>query len=116
MGGGNEGYGRALFAASPPLWTGHLLAAFELDRADGPWVHPDGLQRQNGALRYSQGDAVDASSLTAMAYHGRWNSNGPPRRRACRRKQRHADGGLNEPKGGVATLPCTARVNLTLGF
>jgi hypothetical protein len=71
---GGEGYRRALFAASPGVGTGHLLAALEVAHNDGPWVHPDGYQKVNGVVRYSQGNSVNGFSLTAMGYHGQWNS------------------------------------------
>jgi hypothetical protein len=37
-------------------------------------VNPDDLQKFNGVLRYSRGNALNGLSLTAMAYHGQWNS------------------------------------------
>jgi outer membrane receptor protein involved in Fe transport len=71
---GGGGYARALFAASPPLGAGHLIAALEVAHNDGPWGHPDEYRKVNGVLRYSQGDTVNGFSLTAMGYHGAWNS------------------------------------------
>ena len=71
---GGEGYGRVVFAASPEVGSGHLLGAFEVAHNDGPWVHPDDFQKVNGVLRYSRGDSVNGLAVTAMAYHGRWNS------------------------------------------
>jgi hypothetical protein len=73
-GGGGEGYARALFAASPSLADGHLLAALEIGHDDGPWARPDDYGKLNGVLRYSQGDAVNGFSVTAMGYHAKWNS------------------------------------------
>ncbi len=71
---GVQGYARALVAASPSAGAGHLVTALELAHNDGPWVHPDDYQKLNGVLRYSRGDAIDGFSITAMGYHGRWNS------------------------------------------
>jgi hypothetical protein len=71
---GGEGYRRAVFAASPRVGPGHVMAALEVAHNDGPWVHPDDYRKLNGVLRYSQGDAVNGFSLTAMGYHGKWNS------------------------------------------
>ena len=71
---GGEGYARAVVAASPEVGKGHVVAALELAHNDGPWVHPDDYQKINGVLRYSQGDQVNGFSLTAMGYHGQWNS------------------------------------------
>ena len=65
---------RALFAASHKLATGDILAAFEATHNDGPWIRPDAFQKVNGIVRYSHGDAVDGFTLTAMGYHGQWNS------------------------------------------
>jgi outer membrane receptor protein involved in Fe transport len=72
--GGGEGYARALFAASPRVGPGHVVAALEAAHNDGPWDHPDDYRKVNGVLRYSQGDSVNGFSLTAMGYHGGWNS------------------------------------------
>lgn len=72
--GGAEGYGRALFAASPKLGAGHVVAAFEFEHNNGPWVHADNYRKLNGVLRYSQGDAVNGFSLTGLAYAGKWNA------------------------------------------
>jgi len=71
---GTFGYGRALFAASPAVGRGHLLAAFETSTNDGPWSVPDAYRKLNAVLRYSRGDNVNGLSLTAMGYHGRWNA------------------------------------------
>ena len=71
---GAYGYGRALVAASPAVGAGHLLAAFETSTDDGPWSVADAYRKLNGVLRYSQGNAVNGFSLTAMGYHGRWNA------------------------------------------
>jgi hypothetical protein len=72
--GGGEGYARAVLAASPQLGSGHLLIAVEANHNDGPWVHPDDFRKINGVVRYSRGDAFNGFSLTAMGYHGEWNS------------------------------------------
>jgi outer membrane receptor protein involved in Fe transport len=72
--GGTYGYARALFAASPKLGRGHLLAALETSRNDGPWTVSDDYRKLNGVLRYSQGDNVSGFSLTAMGYHGDWRA------------------------------------------
>ncbi len=71
---GGEGYARAVFAASPRVGRGHVVAALEVAHNDGPWIHPDDYRKVNGVLRYSQGDTVNGFSLTAMGYHGEWNS------------------------------------------
>src|SRR5204862_5513770 len=71
---GAYGYGRALFAASPSLGSGYLLAALETSTNDGPWTVPDSYTKLNGVLRYSQGNSVDGFTLTAMGYHGKWNA------------------------------------------
>ncbi|MDQ2978727.1 MAG: TonB-dependent receptor, partial [Acidobacteriota bacterium] len=74
VGGGAEGYGRALFAQSPKVGAGTLLYALEVTRNDGPWVHPDEMRKYNGVLRYSVPGDDGAFSITAMGYQNRWNS------------------------------------------
>jgi TonB dependent receptor len=54
--------------------TGELLAAVELEHYDGPWVRPDDYRKENGLVRYSQGDAANGFTVTLGAYNGEWNS------------------------------------------
>ena len=72
--GGQGRYGRALVAGSSAVGGGHVLYAGEALHHDGPWESPDGYRKLNGVLRYSRGTGLSGSSLTAMAYDGRWNS------------------------------------------
>jgi len=72
--GGMYGYGRAVFGVSQKLGSGNLLYGGEVYYDDGPWVHPDGYAKFNGLLTYSQGDDANGFSITARAYHGKWNS------------------------------------------
>jgi len=71
---GGDGFRRILYAQSPSLGRGHLLYALELGENDGPWINPDNLRKINGVVRYSQGDAQSAFSLTAMGYDSHWDS------------------------------------------
>ena len=72
--GGTHTYGRAVFGASQKLGSGNLLYGGEEYYYDGPWVHPDAYNKINGLLTYSQGDDTNGASITAHAYHGKWNS------------------------------------------
>jgi Carboxypeptidase regulatory-like domain/TonB dependent receptor/TonB-dependent Receptor Plug Domain len=72
--GGMYGYGRAVFGVSHKLGRGSLLYAGEAYHDDGPWTHPDNYYKFNGLLTYSRGGSTDGLSVTARAYHGRWNS------------------------------------------
>ncbi|MGO9325910.1 MAG: TonB-dependent receptor [Terracidiphilus sp.] len=72
--GGTHTYGRAVFGASQKLGPGNLLYGGEEYYYNGPWVHPDGFNKINGILTYSQGDDTRGASITAHAYHGKWNS------------------------------------------
>jgi len=74
VGSGDEGFGRALIAASPAVGAGHVLAALEVEHNDGPWVNADDYRKLNGVIRYSRGDAVSGLSVTGMGYRARWNS------------------------------------------
>ncbi len=71
---GMYGFGRALFASSPKVGKGHVLAAFETSTNGGPWAVPDDVRKYNGVLRYSQGDAVNGFALTLMGYDGEWKA------------------------------------------
>jgi hypothetical protein len=72
--GGSYDYGRVLAAASPRVGRGHLLAAFEYETDDGPWVLPNNKDKYNGVLRYSQGNSRNGLSLTFMGYSNDWHS------------------------------------------
>lgn len=71
---GSWNYERALFADSTKLGQGNLLAAMEVVHTDGPWVVPEDYLKFNGLLTYSQGDASQGFSVSALAYHGTWNA------------------------------------------
>lgn len=81
--GGNFGFQRLFTAGSAAAGSGSLLGALELQHYDGPWDSPDDQRKINAVVRYSNGDDCSASrsaqtcsgnSLTAMFYHGLWNS------------------------------------------
>ena len=72
--GGSHTYGRAVFGGSHKLGSGNLLYGGEEYYYDGPWKHPDAYNKINGLLTYSQGGDADGVSITARAYHGKWNS------------------------------------------
>jgi hypothetical protein len=72
--GGSFGYGRFLGAASPRVRTGNLLAAFEWERDNGPWVSPNNKDKYNGVVRYSQGDSRNGLSLTFLGFSNHWHS------------------------------------------
>ena len=71
---GGQGWGRFLGAASPRVRNGHLLAALEVNRTNGPWERPDEYQKTNAVLRYSRGTAQNGFSLTGMGYWADWMS------------------------------------------
>jgi hypothetical protein len=82
LGGGDEGFRRALVAASPQVGRGHVLAAVEIEHNDGPWTSRDNYRKVNGVVRYSQGDALNSFVVTGMGYRGTWNSTDQVPRRA----------------------------------
>jgi outer membrane receptor protein involved in Fe transport len=72
--GGGDAFVRALVAASRRTGAGHVLAAFEVNHNDGPWVNPDNFRRFNGVARYSRGNSVNGFSVTGMGYRAAWDS------------------------------------------
>jgi hypothetical protein len=100
IGGGQDGYGRALVAASPRVGRARLLAAFEIEGNDGPWVRPDDYRKVNVLARYSLGDGLNGFSLTGMGYHGRWNATDQIPRRAVERGTLDRFGTIDETDGG----------------
>jgi outer membrane receptor protein involved in Fe transport len=97
---GGFSYGRALFATSPKVGPGHLLAAFEVSNNNGPWAVPDSYKKYNGVLRYSQGDTVNGLSLTFMGYHGQWNSTEASPQRAVDEGLIDRFGSIDKTDGG----------------
>lgn len=72
--GGMYGYERAVFGLSHKVGAGNLLLGGEVYHDDGPWKNPDDYLKFNGLLTYSRGDHTNGLSVTARAYHGKWNS------------------------------------------
>jgi hypothetical protein len=72
--GGSFQYGRFLGAVSPQVGTGNLLAAFEWERDNGPWISPNNKDKYNGVLRYSKGNARNGLSLTFLGFRNHWHS------------------------------------------
>jgi hypothetical protein len=72
--GGSFDYRRFLGAVSPRVGRGNVLAAFEFERDNGPWVSPNGKDKYNGVLRYSQGDSRTGLSLTFLGFSNHWHS------------------------------------------
>ncbi len=97
---GEDGFGRVLLAASPSLGQGHLLAAFELERNDGPWVRPDDFRKVNGVVRYSQGSARSGFSLTGLFYDAKWSSTDQVPQRAIDRGEISRFGNIDPTDGG----------------
>jgi outer membrane receptor protein involved in Fe transport len=74
VGGGDEGWGRALAAASRPLGRGTLLGGLEVMHNDGPWTRGDDYRRVNGVLRFSRGDMRNGFSVSGLGYRATWDS------------------------------------------
>lgn len=72
---GSWGYHREVIANAFDFKTdGMLTVALEHVHSNGPWTNPDGYEKFNPFVRYERGDATQGWSLTAMGYHGDWNS------------------------------------------
>lgn len=103
--GGNFGFRRVFAAGSADLsggTSGALLGALELQHYDGPWDLPDDQRKVNAVLRYSRGDEISGSSLTAMFYHGLWNATTDQPERAIRQGLIGRFGTLDPTDGGRA--------------
>jgi outer membrane receptor protein involved in Fe transport len=71
---GTLGFQRIFAGGSQAAAGGNLLAAFEVQHYDGPFVTPDDARKENAVLRYSAGDGNDGYSITGMIYHQLWTS------------------------------------------
>jgi outer membrane cobalamin receptor len=99
---GQNGYVRTALAASRDAAGGALTYALELLHNDGPFTRPDDYQKVNGVLRYSRGYANNGWSVTAMAYHGRWNSTDQIPERAVDSGQIGRFDAIDDTDGGEA--------------
>lgn len=97
---GSYDFQRMLVADSTPMSQGNLLYAIEANHYDGPWQVTEGVKKYNGLLRYSDGDAHDSMSLTAMAYHNQWNSTDQIPLRAVRNGQIDRFDAIDSTDGG----------------
>ncbi len=72
--GGSFDYGRALLADTFKAGSGHVTAAVDLFRNDGPWDRGEDYHGGKALLRLQQGDATRGFSLTAAGYDAKWFS------------------------------------------
>jgi hypothetical protein len=72
LGGGENGYRRALLAFSPRASKGDLLAALEYQHNDGPWELPEDFRKINALLKYTRVGEDRGFSASAATYDGRW--------------------------------------------
>ncbi len=82
LGVGEDGYGRAVIADTPKLGAGNLLYGHEVLHNDGPWINDDNFRKINAVLRYSQGNAQDGFSVTALGYTSKGTATNQIARRA----------------------------------
>ncbi len=97
---GSFDYRRFLGAVSPKLGNGNLLAAFEYERDNGPWVSPNSKDKYNGVVRYSQGDSRSGLSLTFIGFSNHWHSTDQIPQRAVDSGQISRFGFIEETDGG----------------
>lgn len=71
---GSFNYERIFGAGTQEIGAGRVLGGLELVHYDGPWTHPDDYRKLSAVLRYSEGEAREGFSLTAMYYRGLWNA------------------------------------------
>jgi hypothetical protein len=98
--GGSFDYARFLGAASPRVGRGNLLAALEWERDNGPWVSPNGKDKFNAVLRYSQGDTRNGLSLTFLGFSNHWHSTDQIPQRAIDQGRIGRFGFIEETDGG----------------
>src|SRR5688572_8650232 len=97
---GSFDYRRFLGAVSPKVGAGTLLAAFEYEQDNWPWVSPNGKDKYNGVLRYSQGNARNGLSLTFLGFSNHWHSTDQIPQRAVDAGQFDRFGFIEETDGG----------------
>lgn len=111
---GQNDYRRLLVAdsfalGSPGKDSGTLLAAFEGEMQDGPWVLPEAERKLNGVLRYTRSmSAGEHWGVTFMAYRNRWHSTDQIPQRAVANGQLDRLGTIDPSDGGN-----TSRISLS---
>jgi outer membrane receptor protein involved in Fe transport len=100
LGGGEDGYERALLAVSPKFGEGDLLIGVDYQHNDGPWDLAEGFRKFNGLLKYTHGDTEAGFSLTAMGYDGKWKSTDQIPLRAVEDGSIDRFGNINPTDGG----------------
>jgi len=103
VGFGQDGYRRGLLMGSTSFAGGTLLGAGDVYHNDGPFDNPDDYNRLNGVLRYSHGSNADFYTLTAMGYHGKWNSTDQVPERAIAEDLINRFGTLGPTDGGESS-------------
>jgi hypothetical protein len=99
---GEEGYVRGFGGASRVVRAGALLGALELERNNGPWVHPDDYRKINGLVRYSLATPERVMSFTAIGYDGRWNATDQVPERAVASGEISRFGAIDPTDGGTS--------------
>lgn len=100
MTAGSFDYLRIFGAASPEVGPGNLLTAFEWERDNGPWVSPNGKDKFNGVVRYTQGNARNGVSLTFLGFRNHWHSTDQIPQRAVDSGRVDRFGFIEETDGG----------------
>jgi hypothetical protein len=71
---GSYGYGNFLLADSPKAGVGNLLYAFQIYHDNGSFERPDEYAKFDGVLKWSRSTPNSDFSVTAMGYHGTFQS------------------------------------------
>ena len=100
LGGGEEGYRRALLAFSPQAAGGDLLIGLDYQHNDGPWDLKEGFRKVNGLLKYTHGDSDGGFGLTAMGYDGKWRATDQIPSRAVESGEISRFGNIDPTDGG----------------
>lgn len=98
--GGEFGYYRAVTADSIKIGAGDLLAAGEFNAYDGVWQQPEDLGKYNGLLQYSLDHEDWGLSISAKAYHARWNATNQIPQRAIDNGTLDLYGSMDTSDGG----------------
>jgi len=100
LAGGENGFYRALVAASPGIGDGNLLLAGEYFHNDGPWDLPEDYRKVAGVAKYTQGDVEEGWGITAMGYDGQWHSSDQVPLRAVESGEISRFGAIDPTDGG----------------
>ncbi len=98
---GSNRFARTVAGGSTQFGDGTLLAALELQHANGPWIVPEQFQKRNSVLQYSWKTGEHEFKVSGSAYAARWTATDQIPQRAIDAGAVQRFGSLDATDGGT---------------